>query len=307
MVIDPRTTLRELYCALEDVQLPPNIPIEIKTLENVLFKGIINDISFLIGGKLIVLVEHQSSINPNMALRFLQYVSEIYKRLNDARALHASKLLHIPRPEFFVLYNGTAPYPDEKTLRLSDAFEDIEELRAQGACGGKCEDCEEGYGLCVSRKAKPALELVVRVLNINEGRNEALAKRCRKLAEYSAFVAKTRFFERQLGDRNEAMKATVQYCTKHDILKEFLEEHAMEVLGMQITEWNLDDAIAVAREEAMEKGIERGMEKGRAEGRLKSSEEIARNALAKGMSLELIQDITGLDIVTLKSLKAGLG
>jgi flagellar biosynthesis/type III secretory pathway protein FliH len=36
---------------------------------------------------------------------------------------------------------------------------------------------------------------------------------------------------------------------------------------MLATEWNLDDAIKVAREEAREEGIEKGIEKGREEGR----------------------------------------
>ena len=54
--------LRELYCALEDVSLPLDIPITINTLQNVLFMDRINDISFEIGGKLVVLVEHQSTI-----------------------------------------------------------------------------------------------------------------------------------------------------------------------------------------------------------------------------------------------------
>ena len=50
--------LRELYCALEDVSLPPDVPVTINTLENVLFMELINDISFEIGGKLVVLIEH---------------------------------------------------------------------------------------------------------------------------------------------------------------------------------------------------------------------------------------------------------
>jgi len=53
--------LRRLYCAIEGVELPPDTPVIINTLENVLFMGLVNDISFVIGGKLVVLVEHQSS------------------------------------------------------------------------------------------------------------------------------------------------------------------------------------------------------------------------------------------------------
>ena len=45
---------------------------------------------------------------------------------------------------------------------------------------------------------------------------------------------------------------------------------------------------------AYDDGLAKGIEKGR--------EETARNALAKGMPLELVQDITGIDAETLKSL-----
>ena len=46
--------LRELYGALEGISLPADIPITINTLQDVLFKDRINDISFAIGDKLVV-------------------------------------------------------------------------------------------------------------------------------------------------------------------------------------------------------------------------------------------------------------
>jgi predicted component of viral defense system (DUF524 family) len=57
-----------------------------------------------------------------------------------------------------------------------------------------------------------------------------LSRRCAKLNEYSAFIAKARDFEKQLGDRTEAMKQAVKYCREHNILKEFLEEHGTGTL-----------------------------------------------------------------------------
>ena len=132
--------------------------------------------------------------------------------------------------------------------------------------------------------------MIVKVININKGRNEEVAARCKKLAEYSAFVAKVRSLEKELGSLEEAIKAAVKYCQKHDILKEFLELHAGEVLNMLYTEWNMDDAIAVAREEGIEKGLE------------EAKESIARNLLAKGSSPEFVRDITGLDIETINNL-----
>jgi hypothetical protein len=257
--------LRELYCALEDVTLPPDIPVTINTLQNVLYMELINDISFVIGGKLVVLIEHQSTINPNMALRLLMYVNNLYENMVKDKNLYSSKLLLIPRPEFFVLYNGTAPCPDEQVLRLSDSFEK-----------------PEIPGL----PEKAALELEVRVLNINEGRNAAIAKRCRKLTEYSAFIARARSFEKELGDREEAMKAAIKYCRGHNILKEFLEQHSGEVFNMLITEWNTEEAKEVWYEE------------GREEGRMNT----ARTALLEGLPIDVIGKITGLDIETIKIL-----
>jgi len=261
--------LRELYCALADVSLPPDVTVSINTLENVLFMDLINDISFEIGGKLVVLIEHQSSINPNMALRLLMYIARVYEKMVKGRSLYSGKRLSIPRPEFFVLYNGTAPYPDEQIMKLSDAFEKPETLGLSG-------------------KETATLELEVRVININEGCNNAIGQRCKRLAEYSAFIAKVRSFVREMGDREAAMRAAIEYCRKHAILKEFLERHATEVLNMLITEWNTEEAKVVWQEEAHEKGREEGLII------------TARNALAKGYPLDMIHDITGLDIDVIK-------
>jgi len=72
-IIEP-ALLRELYCALRGITLPPDAPVSINTLENVVYMDLYNDISFEIAGKLVVLIEHQSTINPNMPLRFLLYI-----------------------------------------------------------------------------------------------------------------------------------------------------------------------------------------------------------------------------------------
>ena len=262
--------LRELYCALEDVSLPPDVPVTINTLKDVLFLERINDISFEIGGKLVILIEHQSTINPNMGLRLLLYIARVYEKIIGDKNIYSSKLTRIPRPEFFVLYNGTKPYPEEKILKLSDAFEET------GSIG-------------LPEKNSFALELEVRVININQGKNENLARKCKTLAGYSAFIAKVREFEKECGDDlKEAVTRAVQYCRENDILKEFLETHSTEVINMLITEWNWDDALEVRYEE----------------GREDRDEEIARNALAKGIPLDVIHDITGLDMETIKSIQA---
>jgi len=129
------------------------------------------------------------------------------------------------------------------------------------------------------------------VININEGRNQAIVDRCKKLAEYSVLVAKTRAFFNESKNMEEAVREAIKYCIKHGILKEFLKLHAAEVLSMLMTEWNLDDAIAVAREEAWEDGT------------TEANFKIARNLLSEGSSLEFVQKVTGIDLDTLKGLQ----
>jgi len=103
--------LRELYCALEGISLPTDVPVTINTLQDVLFMGRINDISFEIGGKLVILIEHQSTINPNMALRLLMYIARVYEKIIGDKNIYTSRPIPLPKPEFFVLYNGVSPYP----------------------------------------------------------------------------------------------------------------------------------------------------------------------------------------------------
>ena len=55
-----------LYNALHGTDLQLSCPVENIKLENVMYMNIINDVSCLVDGKIIVLAEHQSTINENM-------------------------------------------------------------------------------------------------------------------------------------------------------------------------------------------------------------------------------------------------
>ena len=255
-------TLRELYNALGGVSLPENVPVLINTLENVLYMDLYNDISFEIGGKLIVLIEHQSSINPNMALRLLLYISRVYEKTIKGNSIYSERQVKIPWPEFYVLYNGIRPYPDKNVLKLSELFEKPSDLGVSG-------------------KLHPLLELEVKVINITEGRNQEIVSRCKRLSEYSAFIARAYEYRQKEGDLDAGIKAAIKYCQKHGILEQFLETHGSEVLNMLLTEWNTEDAKKVWYED----GLHEGMEQGR--------KEIARRMKEKGYSPEEIESILG--------------
>jgi hypothetical protein len=279
---DP-AALRELYGAIAGIELPPDVPITINTIEGVLYKTLLNDISFEIAKKLVILIEHQSTINPNMAVRLLMYIARVYEKLSSGKNLYGRKKLTIPRPEFIVLYNGEEPYPDEAVLKLSDVF-------------------EEAVSLGVPGDRLPALELRVKVYNINQGHNEGIIRRCERLDGYSMLIAKVREYEAELcggrkpqrlsdNEKEEAMTRAIRWCIGRNILKPFLETHGSEVVNMLMSEWKLEDALVVEREE------------GREEGREERDLEVARNALAAGLPPELIQKITGLAIKDIASLQ----
>ena len=113
-----------------------------------------------------------------------------------------------------------------------------------------------------------------------------MLRQSKELYGYSTFTAKVREYEKETGSLNAALKKAIEYCCQHDIIKEFLETHSQEVMSMLMTEFNLEDAIAVQREEAREE----------------VHTEIVLNAFAKGLPIEVISDITGLDEETIKSL-----
>jgi hypothetical protein len=177
--------------------------------------------------------------------------------------------IFLPKPEFIVLYNGEKRQPDYKKLKLSDAFKDIE-------------------GLKVSGIDKIPLELFVHVYNVNHGHNTEILKKSETLDEYSMFIDKIREYQKKIKTLEKAFKSAIKYCIENNILKDYLEANASEVLNMLLGEWDKEEYIEVMCEEAREEGLEEGMEK--------EKQIIAKNLLAKGSTPEFVCEITGLSL-----------
>jgi hypothetical protein len=173
------------------------------------------------------------------------------------------------------MYNGKDEFPDRGTYKLSDMF---------------AEPDREGLG---------KLELEVEVYNINNGRNAEMAARSEALKGYSFFISLLREYGKTM-DRDSAVERAAKECIRQNVLKEFLEEHASEMLNM-LYGWNEEEARAVEKEEAREEGWAEGKAEGKAEGiaigEAIGKEKLVQTAKAmldKGMSLDLVSDITGL-------------
>ena len=100
----------------------PQVELERGNLEQVLYIDYYNDIAVMVNDHFILMIEHQSTINPNMPLRLLEYVTRIYGNKVDSKTKFSNKLIPLAKPEFFVFYTGKENIPPESYLYLSDAF-----------------------------------------------------------------------------------------------------------------------------------------------------------------------------------------
>ena len=267
-----------LYNALHDEKIDEKTMVKFIFLANVLYHKLKNDVSCIINGKILVLIEHQSTINENMPLRCLEYVVELYKQILDAESKYGKKLIKIPTPEFYVLYNGTAQYKARETLCLSKAF--------------------------MQEQKDFKLELKVEVININHPDNKDFLSSCEILKEYKEFVDKVVEFTSEYGRAGFDM--AIEYCIKNGILEPYLKENSKEVRNMLTTEYNYETELKVVRREAREEGIRRGIRKGRMEGRMEGKEEglitTATKMKNENCEVAFIQRITGLSKETIEKL-----
>ena len=78
MIFHEKKELLELYNAVNNSNYTNPDDLTITTIEDVVYMGMKNDLSFLIGD-VMNLYEHQSSFSPNLPLRGLFYFSSLYK------------------------------------------------------------------------------------------------------------------------------------------------------------------------------------------------------------------------------------
>lgn len=237
MLYNDKEKLLELYNALNGTAYENTDDMEICTLENAIYMGFKNDVSFLFDSEM-NLYEHQSSFNPNMPLRDLLYIARQLEKYVVGKTLYSSNLVQIPVPRFVVFYNGTQEQPERRVLRLSDAFE--------------------------KKVSSLELEVTVTMLNINPGNNRELMEKCRTLREYCMFVECIRKYAEQM-DIGEAVERAVTECIRKDILADFLSAQRAEVIAMSIFEYNEEEEMKKIRADEFSVGRENGKAEGKAE------------------------------------------
>ena len=187
----------KLYAALGEEEVSPE-DITYVTLEGVLFIARKNDLAFTVKNRVLVISEHQSTLNENMPLRDLLYLGRTLEKLLDEKAIYRRKLFKIPTPEFFVFYNGDETCPTEKILRLSDAF--------------------------LEKTEHPMVELKVKVININLLSGHKLLRECRPIYEYSWFIQRIKEYL----DAGWRRDAAIEQAAKDCLVPPLLHRHERE-------------------------------------------------------------------------------
>ena len=254
-----------LYNAINGTAYENVDELEIVTLTDVVYLTMKNDAAVCFQGKL-DLWEQQSSVNENMPLRGFMYFAREYEgwlAVNE-KDIYGEKLVQIPTPGFYILYNGSKPMPERKEYRLSDAFETF----------------------------VPGYEWTAHMININAGYNKDLMKRCTPLKGYSQLIENIRQNQKQGMKLEEAVNNAIDQCIEEDILKSYLLKNKGEVMSMILTEYNEKLHNKTLREEGREEGHEQG---------LLDARNILRLHFA-GKSSKEISEMTGIGLETVKKI-----
>ena len=247
MLYRNKKRLLSLFNAVNGTHYDNPDDLTITTLEGVLYLGMKNDVSCIID-MMMQLYEHQSTVNPNMPLRNLFYVSDLLQKYiyEEGLDIYSRKQIKIPTPKFVVFYNGDEEQPERKEIRLSKAFS--------------------------ANTGETNMELVVLQININKGQNEELKAACKTLQEYAEFTERAREHRKEM-ELEDAIRTTIDECIRDGILKDFLLKNKAEVYHMCLYEFDVELHERVLREEEREEGRLEGRSEGIREGRLEGQRE----------------------------------
>ncbi|MBS6875576.1 MAG: hypothetical protein KH214_00535 [Ruminococcus sp.] len=226
MIFNDKSELLKLYNAINGTHYDDPAMLTITTLDNAIYMTMENDLSFIIDMRL-ALYEQQSTVNPNLPLRFLMYIADIYSAYVKDMNIYSSKKLQIPLPSFVIFYNGVQSQPDKSEFLLSELFHPTTD--------------------------EPALELKAVMLNINKGHNQELMNACHTLRDYSEYVARIRTYSGELPFADAVEKAITE-CIQENILRDFLLKNRAEAKAMSIYEYDEAKTMRMFRDEGYEEG-----------------------------------------------------
>ncbi len=227
-----------LYNAVNGSSYTNPEDIKIITIDDVLYMSMKNDLALLVTD-IANMYEQQSTYNPNMPVRKLMYAARLYDKYIHMNKLniYSTKQVRLPVPKLVTFYNGKED-KDDRILELKDAF--------------KTEDGQQV-------DAESDIQVRVRMININYGKNKELMRACKPLEEYAWFIEEIRRNNKSM-EIEAAVDKALDAMPEDFKLKQLLIANKAEVRQMCITEYNEAETMAQFKEEGREEGREEGKE-----------------------------------------------
>ncbi len=252
--------LLQLYKALhpEDTDITQDKLTDV-TIKNVLTDNIYNDLGFMAGNRLMILVEAQSTWTMNIIIRALMYLVQTYHDYFERtkQNLYKSKKVQIPKPELYVIYTGDRKSKPSE-VSLSEEF-----------FGG--ENC------CIDVKVKM----------IYDGKEGDIINQ---------YVVFTKVCNEQIaiyGRTKKAILETIRICKDRNVLKEYLESKEKEVVDIMMVLYDEQEVMrSYVESEVYEARIE--MAKRLLQMKKLSYEEVAAGS---GLTVEEVEELAGLQLV----------
>ena len=185
------------------------------------------------------LYEHQSSVNKNMPIRGLIYLTELYKG--------------------YIERNGE---PERRVMPLSDSYMTNDSNKGQKPCielEALLVNINYGCNKEIMNKCQKLMEYSQLIALIRKYYDELVEK----YAKLGIHKSKKEIFA-------EAVSLAIEEAIRNNILKEILRNNKAEVTNMLLTEFDEKDYIEGVKEESERRGEQRGRiegeKRGRAEG-----------------------------------------
>jgi len=233
-----KNNLLKLYRVLHPEDVTSDVDdLKHVTLKNILTRGRYNDLGFMVGTRMLILVEAQSTWSVNIIPRCIMYLAETWNRyfVSEAYDVYGPSPVVIPEPELYVIYSGEKEI-DRERITLSEEF-----------YGGK----------------KIALDAAVKVLKYDGGTD---------IIDQYIMFCKTLDRQRELHPNNKrlAVKEAIHLCIEAGVLQEYLQNRTEEVVSIMLTLYDQEQAtqmmLANERKESRREGIKEGIREGIKEG-----------------------------------------
>ena len=185
------------------------------TIENILINGLYNDLGFMVGNRLVILTEAQSTWSVNIIIRVLLYLAQTYHDYlaQTKQPLYTSKQVQIPEPEMYVIYTG------ERQERLAEISLSKEFF------GGK--EC--------------AVDVKVKMIydgTVSEETGEGDI-----INQYVIFTKVCNEQVKLYGRTKKAILETIRICKDRNVLREYLESREKEVVDIMMVLYDEEEAM----------------------------------------------------------------